>query len=208
MKAHQRLALVGLISIGFATVTSCVTTRVKQNEIQLPESDWVLPSRALKGDIETQAEALPWTHGRQRIDLISWFAGVGEPAYDTLLGFMSDERPEVVATALAALGATGDSRLVPYLRASENPEWSGKLQLESARARVRLGDWDAMLPLIDGLESEENFVRALCAKSLFEATKEDHGYDAHAALPEREAAVERWRTWWDHRESDELLAKN
>ncbi len=204
MKAHQHLALWGLISLSFA---SCVTTTIKKNEITLPKSDWVLASRALGGDIAAKAEALPWTHGRERIDLITWFAGVGEPAYDTLLAFLTDDRPEVVATALASLGATGDSRLVSYLRASENPEWSENLLLESSRTRVRLGDWDAIPKLINGLASEEVFVRALCAQSLVEATAESLGYEAHAALPEREAAIARWRSWWDRREADELLAK-
>jgi hypothetical protein len=205
MKAHQRLALLGLISLGAGSFSSCVTTQIKQNQLQQPESDWVLPSRALNGDIQAQAEALPWTHGRERVDLISWFASVGEPAYDTLLGFLTDERAEVIGTALAALGATGDPRLVSYLRNAERPEWTGNLLLEFARTRVRLGDWDAMPPLIDGLESEEMFVRSLCAQSLFEATSESHGYDSRAALPEREAAVSRWRSWWDRRSKDELL---
>jgi HEAT repeat protein len=165
----------------------------------------VLPSKSLAGDIEARAERLPWTHGRERVDLITWFAMVGEPTYDTLLGYLEDERPEVVATVLAALGATGDSRLVPYLRLAEKPEWPAALKLESARARVRLGDWQAMPALIDGLESGDHFKRALCAQALFEATRENKGFDPGASLPEREAAVDRWRTWWQRRSSDSLL---
>jgi hypothetical protein len=109
---------------------------------------------------------------------------------------------------MAALGATGDSRLVPYIRDAEKPTWEGTLLLESARTRVRLGDWHAMPTLISGLESDEVFVRGLCAQSLYQATKENLGFDAHGSLPEREAAVSRWRTWWDNREGDELLAQN
>ena len=186
-----------------------MTTRLRGDEPQpRAQSDWILPSRSLFDEIEAHAKILPWTHGRDRIDLITWFAAVGEPAYDTLLGFLTDERPVVVTTALAALGATGDSRLVQHIRDAENPQWDGTLLLESARTRVRLGDWEAMPVLISGLESDEAFVRGLCAQSLFQATKEKMGFNAHDSLPEREAAVARWRSWWKSREGDELLAQN
>jgi len=186
--------------------TACVTTGdTPSPKRELPKSDWVLPSKSLTSDIETHAEALPWTHGRERVDLITWFAMVGEPAYDTLIMNLDDERPEVVATVLAALGATMDSRLVPHLRAAEHEDWSPALKMESARARVRLGDWEAMPALIDGLESPDRFKRALSAQALFEATREDKGYDPSASLPEREQAVERWRTWWQQRSNDNML---
>ena len=202
---HLSLRLFVLVPV-LALAAGCVTTGdTPSPKPERRESNWVLPSSALQSDIELHAESLPWTHGRERVDLITWFATVGEPAYDTLLGFLDDDRPAVVATVLAALGATGDSRLVPYLRDAERPSWTEELLLESARARVRLGDWQAMPVLIDGLESEDQFKRALCAQTLFEATREDKGYAPGASLPEREEAVARWREWWQQRSADELL---
>jgi len=203
---RHRAVRLFMLAPALALALGCVTTG--DTPSPKPErrvSSWVLPSKALQSDIELHAEALPWTHGRERVDLISWFATVGEPAYDTLLGFLADDRPEVVATVLAALGATGDSRLVPYLRDAESTGWTDELRLESARARVRLGDWQAMPVLIDGLESENQFKRALCAQTLFEATREDKGYAPNASLPERDEAVARWRQWWQQRSMDKLL---
>ena len=203
LTTRARLSVVAPLLLLF---TACVTTgETASPKPERPQSDWVLPSKSLADDIEAHAEKLPWTHGRERVDLITWFAMVGEPAYDTLLGYLDDSRPEVVATVLASLGATGDSRLVPYLRRAEKPDWPDTLKLESARARVRLGDWEAMPVLIDGLESEDHFKRALCAQALFEATHENKGFDPGASLPEREAAVDRWRSWWQRREADSLL---
>ncbi len=201
MKArHLHLVPCLLLALG------CVTTGgTADKPTAFSDSQWVQPSASLATDIAVRAEALPWTHGRDRVDLISWFAMVGEPAYDTLLAFMDDDRPEVVATALAALGATADSRLVPTLRAAEKPEWSPVLKLENARTLVRLGDWEAMPILIDGLENEDHFKRALCAQALFNATRENNGFDPAASLPEREAAVARWRSWWQQRSEDSLL---
>lgn len=204
---YTTIVRLGLVAAGLLA-SACVTT-VKggsppQERI---ESDWVLPSSSLRDDIEQQAAALPYRHGTERIEAITWFTTIGEPAYETLLAFLADDRQAVVGSALAALGATRDHRLVPYLREAGRPEWTGTtLALEYARTRVRLGDWDAMPVLIDGMESEVKLERALCVETLFEATRERHGYSAGASLPERQAAIQRWRGWWERRSADELLA--
>ena len=200
----KRLFVASLLALFVGCVSSGDNPTSESNR---RPSNWVIPSTGLARDIALHAEQLPWTHGRERVDLITWFAMVGEPAYDTVLGFLEDDRPEVVGTALAALGATGDSRLVPYLRDAEKGDWSGALKLESARSRVRLGDWEAMPALIDGLESDNHFKRALCAQALIEATHEDKGFDPAASLPEREEAVGRWRSWWEQRSADALLVR-
>jgi HEAT repeat protein len=196
----RQVAAVLIVSL----LTACQTTTPKRATPE--DSPWVQATGSLKAEIKKQADALPWTHGRERVELISWFAVVGEPAYDELLDYLDDERPEVVATALAALGATGDSRLVEPLRQAEHPDWSEVLKLESARARVRLGDWTAMPVLIDGLASEEFIKRALCVQVLKQATREDKGYDPNGTPEERAEAVQRWRAWWTERQSDKLLA--
>lgn len=171
------------------------------------DTEWVRASSSLAQEIDRQATVLPYAHGRERVDLISWFAVVGEPAYPTLIDFLADDRPAVIASALASLGATGDSRLVPYLQNAVRENWTEVLVLECARARVRLGDWGAMPDLIDGLESEDAIKRSLCAQTLFQATREKMGYEARGESEDRAVAVERWRTWWGLRDADTLLAQ-
>ena len=46
---------------------------------------WLEPSPRLAEQIEDQARRLPWSHGQERVDLIHWFATIGEPAYARLL---------------------------------------------------------------------------------------------------------------------------
>lgn len=193
----------GLLAL--ALTAACQTTTKPQNEAS--QSRWVQATGSLEVELARQADALPYTHGRERVELISWFAAVGEPAYDLLLDFLDDDRAQVVATALAALGATGDARLVEPLRQAEQDSWGDALQLEMARARVRLGDWKAMPTLIEGLTSEEPFVRALCAQTITGATGETLGYDPHGNADGRAQAVERWRAWWLDRQDDDLLSK-
>jgi len=51
------------------------------------------------------------------------------------------------------MGATRDSRLIPYLEAIEIPDGPDAvdLRLERARTLLRLGDWNAVPMLITGL---------------------------------------------------------
>ena len=203
---HTTTRLLAVLAAGLLASACVTTTKGGSTPSERAESDWVLPSSSLRDDIQQQAAALPYRHGADRLDAITWFTAVGEPAYDTLLGFLEDDRTSVVGSALAALGATRDHRLVPYLREAGRPEWTGALGLEYARTRVRLGDWEAMPVLIEGLESEVKLERALCVETLYEATRERHGFVAGASLPERRAAVERWRGWWERRSADALLA--
>lgn len=170
------------------------------------ENPWLDPTPGLRDEIEEQAQRLPWLRGTERVELIQWFAGVGEPAYPRLLELTQDERPNVAGAAFAALGSTGDERLVEYLHELPIPEQEPfELTLERARALLRLGDWSSSVPiLIDGLESESGWTRAVCARTLLETTNETHGFAPRAEPAVREASVQRWRAWWSEQESDPM----
>jgi len=172
-----------------------------------PESDWIQPTPLLAQQIEDEATRLPFSHGFERLEQIRWFASIGEPAYPTLLRLSADPRDDVAAAALASLGATLDSRLVPHIQAvpwSEEREHSD-LGLERARTLVRLGDWSQLPLLIQGLRDERLFTRSLCVDALREATKETQGYDPRAEVSEREKAVVRWEQWWLQRGGEGIL---
>lgn len=166
---------------------------------------WLAPSPSLRQEIDRQAQRLPWTHGIDRVEIIHWFASVGEPAYPALLELAVDPRPDVAGAALAALGATGDSRLVEPLRALPASDPSQpSLALERARTLMRLGDWSAAPTLIEGLRAERLLTRALSIQALFEATNERFEFDANAEPEQREAAVARWEAWWARFQRDPL----
>lgn len=183
--------------------SGCVTEGTGKSTTKADASPWLEPSPNLRLQIDERVERLPWTHGVERVELIRWFAIVGEPAYPTLLELAGDPRPDVAGAALAALGATGDARLVEPIRAIR---WSYRLprtvELERARALVRLGDWSEVPRLIDGLEDAELYTRALCAKTLFDLTQERFDYDARGTDAARADSVKRWRAWWSERSLD------
>jgi len=189
---------------------SCVGTgesRAPQQEREL--SDWLMPSALLAQQIEDEVLRLPWTHGIEHLEQIRWFASVGEPAYEHLLRLACDEREKVASAALAALGATGDGRLVMDVQALEcwstDSQRSSDLGLERARTLVRLGDWSAIPTLIHGLASERERVRVLCDQALYEATQLRFGYDPRAAAGERVRALREWEAWWLARSGEGLL---
>lgn len=195
-------AIIGLL----ATLAGCITTTEGQQPRKVSDSPWLEASPVLRQQIEDEAQRLPWTHGRERIEQIQWFATVGEPAYPKLLELVQDSRADVAGSALAALGATRDSRLVNVLHQIEWKETATPaLRYERARMFLRLGDWSHAPVLIAGLRDESTMSRALCAQALFESTGERLGYDAKEASIARDQAVLRWEAWWKDRQSEGIL---
>ena len=198
------LLLAGLALLASACVTTTASA-VKANSAS--SGPWIEPSQSLKAQIDDRAQRFPWTHGLERVELIQWFAGIGEPAYATLLQFARDPRPDVSGAALAALGATRDSRLVPYLRSIPPATGEGAvdLNLERARTLVRIGDWASIPELIHGLSDDRPITRALCSQALFEATHERFDFDPRGEPEARQASVEKWEAWWKARSQDSML---
>ncbi|MEO6708186.1 MAG: hypothetical protein ABI054_04865 [Planctomycetota bacterium] len=193
------IALVGLSA-------SCVTTTEGQQPRKAAVGPWLEPSPVLRQQIEDAAQRLPWTHGRERIEQIHWFATVGEPAYPKLLELVTDPRPDVAGSALAALGATRDSRLVTSLHQIQWSESSPPaLRYERARMFLRLGDWHEAPVLITGLRDQTLMMRALCAQALLESTGERLDYDAKDPELLREQGVLNWEAWWKDREHEGIL---
>lgn len=189
-------------------VAGCVTKEWSRDRVDKTDP-WIEPTLVMRQQIHDQAARLPWTHGVERVEAISWFASVGEPAYSTLLNLAEDRNPRVSGSALAALGATGDHRLVPFVQAldsSSSIQEDPMLELEHARTLMRLGDWSRADALIRGLSSAEPGIRALCIQTLRSSTGLDLGFEPRGEELERRRAVERWQEWWQRRAGDEILA--
>lgn len=180
----------------FALAACSSTKNVSEGDLEV--QGWVQPSALLRQQMEDEAQRLPWTKGLERLEQIRWFVTVGEPSYGILLELTSDGRPTVSSAAFAALGASGDRRLVEALheQAFNTEAASFELRLERARTLVRLGDWGEMPLLIQGLSSERLFTRALCAEALEQATGQSQGFDPRSGDSDRELAVEAWKRWW------------
>lgn len=199
------LPTAALASLLVVLASACVTTSSSTKGVDEP-SPWLKPSPQLRAQIEDAGKRLPWTHGLDRVDLITWFAKVGEPAYPTLLQMVLDPRKDVAGAALAALGATRDSRLVEPLNKLPWPEGQQgtDLALERARTLLRLGDWQMVPLLIGGLRDERLVTRALCIQALFESIHERYEFDPRGEPDAREASVKQWEQWWHDHQVDPI----
>lgn len=198
--SRAALYAVSALALACASTTSSMPTETPA------ATQWLEPSAPLKDEIEKQASRLPYAERLdERIDLITWFAGVGEPAYPTLLELSTDARPKVAGTALAALGATRDPRLIEPVRALELNAAEADLDLEKARALLMLGDWSGIPVLIDGLRDDRLYTRAICASALRDATRMGFEFDPTAEDGPRAEAIARWEDWWERRSGDSLL---
>ena len=186
---------------------ACVSSSRDVRSDSDADSPWVRATPLLNQQIEDEAARLPFSHGFDRLEQVRWFASIGEPAYPVLLRMATDARDDVAAAALAAMGATMDSRLVPHIQslAWSEERLAGDLGLERARTLVRLGEWSAMPRLIQGLLDKRLFTRSLCADALEEATHEDFGFDPRAEESVRERSVARWEQWWLQRTGEGIL---
>ena len=94
LRLSSAALLLGLLGAG------CITEGGRPTHA-VPEDQWVEPGPRLLEQIEENAERLPWTHGQDRIQLIRWFAAIGEPAYATML--------DLATEALAAFDAANEA---------------------------------------------------------------------------------------------------
>jgi len=203
---HSALVRLGLL-MSLLALSSCASTGSGDDGSSQRAGRWLPASPILRQQIEDEAERLPWLHGVERLEAIRWFASIGEPAYATLLKLAVDPRDEVAASALAALGATGDQRLVKPLKIIPwtDERMGGDLKMERARTLLRLGDWSEIPTLVGGLRDERLFTRSLCSRALEESTGETFRYDARASEEDRERAIQRWEDWWLARTGEGLL---
>jgi hypothetical protein len=100
----------------------------------------------------------------------------------------------------AAAGALGEIKsrdAVPGLTAAMAKTSDPKLIGEICRALAKIGDRRAAPKLIALLTDKRLPVRREAATALRFLTREMKGYDATAPEKDRQAAVNRWREWWE-----------
>ena len=186
---------------------ACVTDQPSRSEGQTVEAGaFIQPTEALAREIERHVQGV--RRGGSMDDFMreaEWFAGVGEPAYPTLLGMAADPDRRVSSFGYSVISALRDPRLLDTFRESVPFPADHTRQLEHVRAEVAMGDWQRLDRLIDALESEERLERGAALKALRAATGQTFGFAPEAEANERAAAVERWREWWDERSADPLL---
>ena len=123
-----------------------------------------------------------------------------------LISFGSDGVPQVSANlesgvkgvpvmAAYVLGKLEDPRSLDALERATHST-NASLRYEAATAMVRMGDRRGLPVLIEGLDDRDPLVRARAIIVLYERTGETKDYKADDHPQERQAAVARWRAWY------------
>lgn len=195
---------VPVLTLALALLAACGSTRESVRPAH--EGPWIQPSPDFERRIDKHAGRLPYLQSLEDFTTeIRWFVGAGEPAYEILLELAGSDDPKVAGTAFAALGSSGDARLVLHLEEIPWPaEDRSRLRYERARCHTKLGDWSHVDVLIEGLRDGNLWSRSLCFKALRDATGETFDYHPQEEPEAREEAVARWEKWADRREGDEL----
>ena len=82
------------------------------------------------------------------------------------------------------------------------------VRLESARAVLEIGAWNAVPVLLQGLNDPDLQTRSLCAEILEQKVGENFGYDPKASESERAASILQWNRWWEEKKGDPSVEGN
>ena len=173
----------------------------------LPETNWIEGSPVLEREIAAHVAQVPNLQKPEDfVREVEWFVRAGEPAFPTLLDMARNTDPKVAGFALAVMSACGDSSLVPHLETipwtEGDSQEARQLRYERARCHVKLGDWKPLPVLVEGLDDEYVWNRALCFKALREETGQTFDYHPRMEGEERAACVARWQEWLEARRLD------
>ncbi|MEM1449796.1 MAG: hypothetical protein AAF957_02260 [Planctomycetota bacterium] len=200
------LALTAFLSVA----TACSSTKGSASS-NAEYGVWTEPTADLARQIEQRAMRVSVIASPSEfVELSDWFQTIGEPAYPRLLEMVEIGDMRQRSFALSVISALRDRRLVAPLKAVM-PEKALEIQThryEYARALATMGDYEMLPALIDGLQDDDHFLRALANQTLREVTNNDVPYEATAPREERQIAVEAWKSWYQTQQEDALLQRD
>ncbi|HKE02125.1 MAG TPA: HEAT repeat domain-containing protein [Planctomycetota bacterium] len=200
-----------LLLVGASLLLAACQTTVNGRPVEPPvdkDRDFPSPSPVIAEQIDRHLSDVPYLRGRQIVDACAALVRIGPPAIPKLLEATKSEDPTRRAFALNVLGAIGDRRALPTLRAGLR-DLDAPVRYEAARSCVRLGDWLAGMPvLIAGLGDDSEYARTLCNEALRRHTGLDFGYLPRAEASDREGAAQKWRDWWAKHEKATLALQS
>jgi hypothetical protein len=118
-------------------------------------------------------------------------------AVGKVIPFLEDKDRRIRLEAIRTLGKLGHKQAVPALLALFSRQKAKDVRIELVRSLAMIGDITAAPELINLLNSADPAMRAEAATALRFLTREMMGFDARAPAEKRDAAVRRWRRWWE-----------
>lgn len=195
------LALVALVTAGLG----CSSTQGSASTD--PEGvEFVAPSEQLGRQIDVKAvEAEFWRSLDDFVALGDWFHGVGEPAYEALIGMASGTSVKAQQVAMSVIASRADRRLLARFKSDVKRPTDPSQLMSYARALMAMGDFTEAPVLIDALDDPVPRTRALAHQALERATNNDIPFDPNGSAEVRAQTVSIWRRWFSAQTGDPLL---
>jgi len=202
------LALLALTA-PLALTASCSSTKGSVDTgLTEVSSEWVQPTETDQRLINVRAMEVSVINSEDGyVELSDWFQSRGDQVYPKLLEMVATGDTRQRSFSLSVIAALRDQRLAMPLRAAmpESALDSKGHGYEYARALASMGDFSRLPLLIDGLQDDDIYTRALANDTLQKATRNAIPFKANATAEVRQEAVDAWMLWWERQQADELL---
>jgi len=211
LHAPIRTALAFLaLTAPLALTASCSTTKgATATGLTEVTSEWVQPTDSDQRKINVRAMEVSVINSTEAyVELSDWFQSKGEQVYPKLLEMVETGDTRQRSFSLSVISALRDARLAEPLH-DAMPESALKSKghgYEYARALAAMGDYSMLPVLIEGLQDDDQYTRALANDTLQKATRNAIPFNANATPDERQIAVDAWMLWWERQQTDELLS--
>jgi HEAT repeat protein len=183
MRSVHALALSALL-----TLAACQTTTLKDGV------DASHTNQIVQSEIDRRINELRFLHGPELLESMNRLSKMGDQAAPKIRAGARSEDWLTRASLAWVMGASGDRRYIPDLRAMIEDPTDG-VRYEAAASLVELGDNAGFPVLVSGLADGDIRNRYKCFEGLKRATGQDFGYQHDAAPETRRVAVARWLDW-------------
>lgn len=208
MRHLRASGVCGLVVALLALVAGCPSPSPRppplRGGVPPPPIDWSeLERKSLVEQVDLLVDRVGHPNLAVSQEALAALERIGPPAVPRLIQALYRTTGRRRANVVEAVGLLGDPSAVPDLLAtgrsvrSETPYWAERIVLSVGRAVSFLGSPEGLPLLIDLLASSDTEVRIRAVGYLrrFTHLSLDYRYDASDA--DREAAIARWRRWWE-----------
>jgi HEAT repeat protein len=183
-----------------ALATACSSTSKKKD---LGDEFADLQSPVARAKVQARVDNIKYQRGVILIANLERIAAYGPAAIPTCIKNLKDDEPMTRMGCAWVLGRVGDIRTIPYIEPLLKDDVD-YVRYEAASSLGSMGDRQGFSVLVEGLSSDRIDFRFRCIEALKDFTGRDFGYKHNEAPEVRKVSVERWESWLDRMQSEEL----
>jgi len=178
------------LSIAILVFSSCVTERVEKTHNKLDGEEY------LRKEIAKVVERLPYDKDIDLYNDQQLLVTFGDYAAEPMIDCLKHSNQDVRSSAIYVLGQIECLDAVDDITKLLDDD-NKFVRYEAARTLLKLGIYNSIPTLIDGLDDDSVHIRNQCYGALNRKTGETFNYSVKAERVERLKAIRQWELWWD-----------